>query len=67
MCEAGCTRWDIPDRLVPRTVISIPSRRSTGTAWSVSAMLGHCFVCLGLHCKGFNQSIVGLSPLSETA
>jgi hypothetical protein len=23
-------------------------------------------VCLGLPCTGFNQSIVGLSPLSDT-
>jgi hypothetical protein len=25
-----------------------------------------CSVCLGLPCTGFNQSIVGLSPLSDT-
>jgi hypothetical protein len=56
----------IPDSLVPRTVISIPNRGSMGTAWSVSALLGHHFVCLGLPCKVLNQSIVGLSPLSET-
>jgi hypothetical protein len=66
MCEAGCTRWDIPGSLVPRTVISILNRRSTGTAWSVSALLGHRSMCLGIPCKGFNQSIVGLSPLSKT-
>jgi hypothetical protein len=57
----------IPDSLVPRTVISIPNRGSVGTAWSVSTLLGHRSVCLGLPCKVLNQSIVGLSPLSETA
>jgi hypothetical protein len=57
----------IPDSLVPRTVISIPYRGSMGTAWSVSALLGHHSVCLGPPCKVLNQSIIGLSPLSETA
>jgi hypothetical protein len=37
----------IPDSLVPGTVISIPYRGSMGTAWSVSALLGHRSVCLG--------------------
>jgi hypothetical protein len=57
----------ILDRLVPKTVISIPNRGSMGTAWSVSALLGHRSVYLGPPCKVLNQSIVGLSPLSETA
>jgi hypothetical protein len=57
----------IPDSLVPGTIISIPNRRSMGTTWLVSALLGHCSVCLGLPCKVSNQSIVSLSPLSETA
>jgi hypothetical protein len=57
----------IPDSLVPGSVISVPNRGSMGTAWSVSALLGHRFVCLGLPCKVLNQSIVGLPPLSETA
>jgi hypothetical protein len=57
----------IPDSLVLRTVISIPNRGSMGTAWSVSALLGHHSVCLGLPCKVLNQSTVDLSPLSETA
>jgi hypothetical protein len=57
----------IPDSLVPETVISIPNRGSRGTAWSVSALLGHHSVCLGLLCKVLNQLIVGFSPLSETA
>jgi hypothetical protein len=67
MCEAGCTVWGILDSLVPRTVILIPNRRFLGTAWSVSALRGHCSVCLGLPYNGFNQSIVGISPLSDTA
>jgi hypothetical protein len=67
MCEVGCTEWGIPESLVPRTVISIPNQGSTGTVWSVSALLGHRSMCLGLRCKVLNQSIVGLSPLSETA
>jgi hypothetical protein len=57
----------IPDSLIPRIVISIPNRGSMGTALSVSALLGHRSVCLGLPCKILNQSIVSLSPLSETA
>jgi hypothetical protein len=56
----------ILDSLIPRTVISIPNRGSVGIAWSVSALLGHRSVCLGLPCKVLNQSIVRLSPLSET-
>jgi hypothetical protein len=35
----------ILDSLVPGTVISIPKRGSMGTAWSVSALLGHRSVC----------------------
>jgi hypothetical protein len=57
----------IPDSLVPRTVISILNRGLMGTAWSVLALLGYRSVCLGLPCKVLNESIVGLSPLSETA
>jgi hypothetical protein len=57
----------IPNSLVPGTIISISNRGSKVTVWSVSALLGHCSVCLGLPCKVLNQSIVGLSPLSETA
>jgi hypothetical protein len=53
----------IPDSLVSGAVISISNRGSMGTAWSVSTLLGHRSVCLGL----LNQSIVGLSLLSETA
>jgi hypothetical protein len=50
------------DSLVPGTVRFDPKPRIFGTAWLVSALLGHRSVCLGLPCKGINQSIVGLSP-----
>jgi hypothetical protein len=30
MCEAGCTRWDMPDSLVPRTVRFTPNPRIFG-------------------------------------
>jgi hypothetical protein len=52
MCAVGCTLWGILDSLVPRTVILTPNQRFLGIAWSVSARLGHRFVCLGLPCKG---------------
>jgi hypothetical protein len=45
----------------------IPNRGVLETAWSVSALLVHRSVCLGLPCKVILQSIVSLSPLSETA
>jgi hypothetical protein len=57
----------MPDTLVPGTVSYYPKLRILGAVWSVSALLGHCSVCLGLPCKALNQSIVGLSPLSEIA
>jgi hypothetical protein len=41
----------ILDSLVPGTVKSIPNRGSMGTAWSVSGLLGHRSVCLGMPCK----------------
>jgi hypothetical protein len=67
MCEAVCTVWGMPDSLVPGTVSFDPKPRILGTAWSLSALSGHRSVCLGLPCMVINQSIVGLSPLSETA
>jgi hypothetical protein len=45
----------LPDRLVPGTVISIPNRGSMGTAWSVSALLGHRSMCLGLPYKVYES------------
>jgi hypothetical protein len=66
MCEAGCTKWGIPDSLVPGTVDYHPNPRIFGNRLDGVSSVGHRFVCLALPCKVMNQSIVGLSPLSET-
>jgi hypothetical protein len=67
MCETGCTGWDMPDSLVPRTVRFAPKPRTFG-----NRLIGVSSVGAPLHVfrstlQGLNQSIVGLSPLSETA
>jgi hypothetical protein len=67
MCEAGCTVWGIPDSLVPGTVGYHPNPRIFGNRLVGVSSLGHCSVCLGCLARCMNQSIVGLSPLSETA
>jgi hypothetical protein len=66
MCEAGCTGWDMPDSLVPRTVSFDPKPRTFGNRLVGVSSVGARSVCLGLPCKVINQSIVGLSPLFET-
>jgi hypothetical protein len=55
----------IPDNRYQRLWPFIPTRGFLGTPWWLS-LRGHPTVCLGLPCKVINQSIVGLSPLSET-
>jgi hypothetical protein len=55
-----------PDSLVPRTVSFDPKPRTFGNRLVV-VHVGSPSVCLGLPCMVINQSIVGLSPLSETA
>jgi hypothetical protein len=55
----------IPDSLHQRLWPFIPTRGFLGTVWWLSSR-GHPTVCLVLPCKVLNQSIVGLSPLSET-
>jgi hypothetical protein len=55
------------DSLVTGTVSYYPNLRIFGNRLVVSALLVHRSVCLGLPCKVLNQSIVGLSLLSETA
>jgi hypothetical protein len=65
-----------PVSLVPRNVGSDPEskideNRLVGV-YPISFLLDllggvHSSVCLGPPCKVINQSIVGLSPLSETA
>jgi hypothetical protein len=56
----------MPDSLVPRNVRFNPKLKTFGTAWWLS-MWGHPTMCLGLSCKVINQSIIDLSPFSETA
>jgi hypothetical protein len=68
LCEAGCTRWGMPDSLVPGTVGCHPNPRIFGNrlvgVGSVEAPLRVFRFTL----QGFmNQSIVSLSPLSEPA
>jgi hypothetical protein len=41
--------------LYPEPEAIIPTRGFLGTVWSVSALLGHRSVCLGLPCKGFES------------
>jgi hypothetical protein len=55
------------DSLVPGTVSYYPNRRIFGNRLVSVGSVGHRSVCLGLPCKVLNQSIVNLSPLSETA
>jgi hypothetical protein len=64
LCEAGCTRWGMPDSLVPETVSYYPNPRIFG-----NRLVGVGSIGAPLHvpCKVLNQSTVGLSPLSETA
>jgi hypothetical protein len=54
LCEARCTRWGMLDSLVPGTVSYYHNPRIFGNR------------LVGVPCKVLNQSIVGLSPLSET-
>ena len=75
LCESGRSCGSDPVSLVPRNVGSDPELKIDGnhlvSAYPISLLFGfswgmHSSVCLGLPCKVFNQSIVGLSPLSET-
>jgi hypothetical protein len=56
----------MPDSLVPQYC---KIRFQVEDFWEplVVVHVGAPSVCLGLPCKVINQSIVGLSPLSETA
>jgi hypothetical protein len=67
MCEAGCTVWGILDSPVPGTVGYHTNPRISGNRLVGVSSVGHRFVCLGCLARCMNQSIVGLSPLSETA
>jgi hypothetical protein len=68
LCEAGCTRWGTPDSLVPGTVGYCPDPTIFGNHLVGVGFVGEPFRVFRFTFQGFmNQSIVGLSPLSETA
>jgi hypothetical protein len=68
LCEVGSTRWGMPDSLVPRTVGYYPNPRIFGNRLVGVGSVGALLRVFKFTLQGFmNQSIVGLSPLSETA
>jgi hypothetical protein len=67
MCEAGCTGWDMPDSLVPGTVRFAPNPRIFGNRLVGVSYVGAPLRVFRSTLQRLNQSIVGLSPLSETA
>jgi hypothetical protein len=66
MCEAGCIRWGMPDSLVPGTVSYYPNPRIFGNRLVGVGSVGAPLRVFRSTLQGLNQSIVGLSPLSET-
>jgi hypothetical protein len=64
MVSPGASRG-MPDSLHLRLWPFIPTRGFLGTVLWLSSR-GHPTMCLGLPCKVLIQSVVGLSPLSET-
>jgi hypothetical protein len=66
MCEAECTVWGMPDRLVPGTVRFYPKPRTFGNCLVV-VHVGAPYRAFRFTLKVINQEIVGLSPLFETA
>jgi hypothetical protein len=68
--KGACVRLDasrgVPVSLVPRTVRFDPNPRILGIAWMV-VLTRASYRVLRFTLQGLNQSIVGLSPLSETA
>jgi hypothetical protein len=68
LCEAGCTRWGMLDSLVPGTVGYYTNPRIFGNRVVGVGSVGAPLRVFRFTLQGFmNQSIVGLSPLSETA
>jgi hypothetical protein len=65
MVTPGISRG-MPDSLHQGLQDSIPTRGFLGTAWE-SYPFGAAYRVFGFTLQGLNQSIVGLSPLSETA
>jgi hypothetical protein len=60
------TSLGIPDSLHQRLWPFIPTRGFLETVWEV-VLVGAAYRVFSLTLQGLNQSIVGLSPLSETA
>jgi hypothetical protein len=68
LCEAGYTRWGMPDSLVPRTVGYYPNPRIFWNRLVGVGSVGAPLRVFRFTLQGFmNQSIVGFSSLSETA
>jgi hypothetical protein len=67
MCEAGCTMWGMSYSLVPRTVRFDPKPRTFGNRLVSVNYVGAPLRVFRSTLQGYNQSIVRLSPLSETA
>jgi hypothetical protein len=68
LCEAGCTRWGMPDSLVNGTIGYYPNPRIFGNRLVGVGSIGAPLRVFRFTFQGFmNQSIVGLLPLSETA
>jgi hypothetical protein len=68
LCEAVCTRWGMPDSLVLGTLGYYPNPRIFGNRLVGVGSVGAPLRVFRFTLQGFmNQSIVGLSPLSETA
>jgi hypothetical protein len=64
----GYTRWGTPDSLVPGTVGYYPNPRIFRNYLVGVGSVGALLRVFRFTLQGFmNQSIVGLSPLSETA
>jgi hypothetical protein len=64
--KLGALRCTLDSR-VPRTISFDPKPRIFGNHLFGGLLVTTPSVCLGLPCKDINQSIVDLSPLSETA
>jgi hypothetical protein len=58
--------WGMPVNLIPRTVRFDPNPRIFGNCLVV-VLTGTPYHVFRFTLQGLNQSIVGLSPLSETA
>jgi hypothetical protein len=68
LCEAGCTKRGMPDSLVPGTIGYYPNLGIFGNRLVGVSSVGAPLHVFRFALQGFmKQSIVGLSPLSETA